>query len=92
MGPPPPCVVFYLPLLLNKILIYPHKKKFHSRCSFLVWTTTRNCILTVDNLQKKGHYLPNTCPLFLKDEESANHMLMHCFFTNEVWNVILIED
>lgn len=46
-------------------------------------------ILTVDNLKKRCHILMNGCLLFLVEEESPNHLLIHCNFSTRIWAEIL---
>lgn len=45
----------------------------------------------MDNLQKRGMYLPNICPLCYRDVESVDHIFLHCSYVSEVWGEIMME-
>lgn len=47
--------------------------------SFL-WTACRERLPTIDLLQRRGMHLPNVCSLSLREEETINHILMHCSY------------
>lgn len=49
----------------------------------------RTTILMVDNLNKRGHTLPNVCLLCRRDKESVDHLLIHCDFAKEEWYPVL---
>ena len=46
-------------------------------------------ILTIDKLQRRKHFLANGFPMCLKEEETANHLLIHCQFSYKVWMAML---
>jgi hypothetical protein len=49
------------------------------------WLFLANKINTWDVLQKKGWTGPNICHLCNLEEESAQHIFIHCAFTRSVW-------
>ncbi|OVA13883.1 Pectinesterase inhibitor domain [Macleaya cordata] len=63
--------------------------KIPFRINFFCWLVSLHKILTLDNLQKRGHSLANACVLCLKQAESPHHILLHCPFTRHIWNQIL---
>lgn len=56
----------------------PPKVKFFMRLAI------RNCLSTIDNLAKRSMCIPSICLLCYQEEETANHVLLHCPFSNEV--------
>ncbi|OVA08929.1 Reverse transcriptase zinc-binding domain [Macleaya cordata] len=80
-------------LTANDVSFFPTKQiwfnKIPLKISFFMWTSYFNKILTLDNLKKRGHHLPNACYFCLKHEETSNHILLHCQLTKEIWAEIL---
>ncbi|OUZ99497.1 Reverse transcriptase zinc-binding domain [Macleaya cordata] len=68
-------------------LIWNHR--IPPKIFFFTWTAYLNKILVLDNLQKRGHQLANACYFCLRNEECANHLLLHCPYTREIWAGIL---
>ena len=48
------------------------------RVSFFAWESIWRRILTMDQLKRRGWVLPSRCYLCKADEESTNHVLIHC--------------
>ena len=46
-------------------------------------------ISTVDMLMRRGWSIVNRCILCKENEESADHILIHCGKTRELWTVVL---
>ena len=53
--------------------------------SFFLWTAANDGILTIDNLIKKCQFLVNMCYLCCCDEESVDHLFLHCKFFHALW-------
>ena len=53
------------------------------------WTTIHGKIITIDNLMKRGFQIPNRCYMCKREEESINHLFLHCSFSSKVWGRIL---
>jgi hypothetical protein len=56
------------------------------RVAFFVWSTAFGKILTLDNLRKKNMVLINRCGMCKRDEESIDHLLLHCKCAQFLWN------
>ncbi|OVA16106.1 Reverse transcriptase zinc-binding domain [Macleaya cordata] len=56
---------------------------------FFIWTVYHIKILTLNNLQKRGHQLANACYFCLGSAECTNHLLLHFPFAREIWARIL---
>jgi hypothetical protein len=54
--------------------------------AFFVWLAALGKILTLDNLRKKNMVLVNRCGMCKKDEESIDHLLLHCECAQFLWN------
>ena len=67
------------------------KIKAPPRVLAFAWLTLRNRILTMDNLQCQNMPIVNDCPLCLVNEESFDHLLLHCNQTKALWSSILKE-
>ena len=46
-------------------------------------------MLTLDQLKKRGRVLANRCFLCGKDEETIDHLLLHCFVAGLLWDLLL---
>ena len=49
-----------------------------TKVAFFAWEATWGKVLTLDRLQRRGLQLPNCCFLCGCEEESVNHILIHC--------------
>jgi hypothetical protein len=54
--------------------------------TFFVWLAALGKILTTDNLRKKNMVLVNRCGMCKKDEESIDHLLLHCECAQFLWD------
>ena len=55
---------------------------------FFAWGASWEKILTLDRLRKRGFSLANRCCFCQKEEETANHILLHCDSTKVLWNFL----
>jgi hypothetical protein len=81
---------FYNSLISNVNSPFPWKSiwrtKAPPRVAFFVWSAALGKILTLDNLMKKNMDLINRCGMCKKDEESIDHLLLHCECAQFLWN------
>jgi hypothetical protein len=54
--------------------------------AFFVWLAALGKILTLDNLRKKNIVLINRCGMCKRDEETIDHLLLHCECAEVLWN------
>ena len=52
--------------------------KVPTKVAFFAWEAAWGKILTLDRLKKRGWQFPNRCFLCGCEEESVNHILLHC--------------
>ena len=55
--------------------------------SFFAWEAIWRRILTMDQLKRRGWALSSRCYLCKADEESANHVLIHCPKAAMIWHL-----
>ena len=80
------------------LLIAPNEFAFPKKCiwvdkvptkvAFFAWEATWGKILTLDRLQKRGWQLPNCCFLCGCEEETVNHIFLHCIVVRVLWEII----
>lgn len=58
------------------------------RISFFAWEATKEHILTLDNLMKRGFHLVNRCSLCKASPETCRCSLLWCPITYGLWNDI----
>jgi hypothetical protein len=56
------------------------------KVSIFLWLTTQNHILTWDNLLKKGFIGPSRCTLCQQSEETMEHLLNNCHYSQQIWD------
>ena len=57
--------------------------------AFFLWTAARGGILTIDNLVKKNLSLLNWWCLCRCEEETVDHLLIHCKYAHILWSEVL---
>ena len=80
-------------LIAPSDLVFPKKciwvDKVPTKVAFFAWEATWGKIFTLDRLQKWGWQLPNCCFLCGSDEETVNHILLHCTVVRVLWEIVL---
>ncbi|RVW19587.1 hypothetical protein CK203_115953 [Vitis vinifera] len=56
-----------------------------TKVAFFAWEATWGKVFTLDRLQRRGLQLPNRCFLCRCEEESVNHILIHCTVVRALW-------
>jgi hypothetical protein len=70
--------------ILNSAVRFPFpwksiwRTKAPPRVAFFVWSAALGKLLTLDNLRKRNIVLVNRCGMCKKEEESIDHLLLHC--------------
>ena len=59
------------------------------RVSFFAWEAMWKKALTLDRIQRRGFSLANICYLCLSEEESIDHILLHCVLTRSLWSLLI---
>ncbi|WKA05140.1 hypothetical protein VitviT2T_023123 [Vitis vinifera] len=60
-----------------------------TKVAFYAWEATWGRVLTLDRLQKRGWQFPNCCFLCGCEEETVNHILIHCIVVRVLWDIVL---
>ena len=56
------------------------------KVAFFAWEASWGKVLTQEQLQRRGFSLANRCFLCLSEEETMDHLLLHCIKTRVLWN------
>jgi hypothetical protein len=64
------------------------KAKVPPKVAFFVWTAALGKILTMENLRRRGIIVVNWCCMCKVDGESVDHLLLHCPYAKELWDMI----
>ena len=62
--------------------------KVPPRVAFFSWTAALERILTGDNLRRRSVILVSWCCMCKADEETVNHLLLHCSYAKEIWDMV----
>ena len=61
------------------------KAKIPRRVAFFVWTAVHGQILTLNNIMLRGRILVNRCCMCHRNEETVDHLLLHCPVAHTLW-------
>ena len=62
--------------------------KVPPRVAFFSWTAALERILTGDNLRRRSVILVSWCCMCKADGETVNHLLLHCSYAKEIWDMV----
>ncbi|RVW25082.1 Syntaxin-22 [Vitis vinifera] len=83
---------YYRSLKEDNNPLFPEKEVWGSyaplRNRFFAWEAVWGKISTIDMLMRKGWFMANRCNLCKENEETANHILIHCGKTRDLWNLL----
>ena len=74
---------FDFPYCLIWILVIPLK------IGIFTWEAAWGKVLTLDNLKRRGMAFANRCFLCEEDEETIDHLLIHCKSAKMLWDLFL---
>ena len=58
------------------------------KVAFFAWEAFWGKILTMEQLQRRGYSLANRCFLCLSEEETVDHLLLHCVKMRALWSLL----
>ncbi|WKA03436.1 hypothetical protein VitviT2T_021543 [Vitis vinifera] len=59
-----------------------------TKVGFFAWEASWGKVLTQDQLKRRGWILANRCFLCCDEEETINHILIHCPKARVLWNLV----
>ena len=68
-----------------KIIWWPYVP---TKVGFFAWEASWGKVLTQDQLKRRGWYLANRCFLCCAEEETINHILVHCSKAKILWDLV----
>jgi hypothetical protein len=83
---------YYKSLTSNGEDCFPWKSIWKAKVppwvAFFSWTAALGRILTEENLRRRRVIIVSWCCLCKMDGESVDHLLLHCAYANELWDLV----
>jgi hypothetical protein len=76
------------PMILLISLKSTWQNKVSLKVAFFAWSVALGKILNMDNLRKWHVIVVDWCCMCKKNEESVDHLLLHCKIVSALWNTI----
>ena len=72
---------------------FPYRSIWNSvvppKIDIFTWEAAWGKVVTLDNLKRRGMAFANKCFLCEEDEETINHLLIHCRSAKMLWDLLL---
>ncbi|RVX19039.1 Transposon TX1 uncharacterized 149 kDa protein [Vitis vinifera] len=72
--------------------LFPHgliwNPSVPSKVCFFAWEASWGKVLTMDQFKKRGWAVANRCFLCCEEEESIDHILIHCSKARDLWDLL----
>ena len=83
----------YRKLMISPPLDFPSSSIWNPivppKLGFFVWEASWSKVLTLDQLKRRGIPLVNRCFLCEENEETIDHLLIHCSRAKMLWDLLL---
>ena len=87
-----PVKSLYNDLASRRVDLFPYgmiwSPSVPTKVSFFAWEASWGKVLTLDQLKKRGRALANRCFLCCEEEESIDHIPMHCSKARVLWELL----
>ena len=87
--------IMYKGLDHSPAIEFPYRSVWNStvplKIGFFTWEASWGKVLTLDQLKRRGRALANRCFLCEEDEETIEHMLIHCSKARMVWDLFFVD-